>query len=110
MSNVPEGAQLSEDGNYYWDGEAWQPVQGGGADSGGGGGESGGGEGGGEVTAADLEPIGDTGTDPGDESKMTDQTKPYFVREGDPEEAGDEPDAVIDASTFAGPEGGGENG
>jgi acyl carrier protein len=24
--SVPEGAQLSEDGNYWWDGAAWQPV------------------------------------------------------------------------------------
>jgi hypothetical protein len=23
---VPEGAQLSEDGNYWWDGSDWQPV------------------------------------------------------------------------------------
>ena len=23
---VPDGATLSEDGYYYWDGEAWQPV------------------------------------------------------------------------------------
>ena len=30
MSNVPEGAQLSDDGNYWWDGNEWQPVQGGG--------------------------------------------------------------------------------
>ncbi len=26
MSSVPEGAQLSEDGLWYWDGAAWQPV------------------------------------------------------------------------------------
>lgn len=29
MSNVPEGAQLSDDGHWYWDGSAWQPVEGG---------------------------------------------------------------------------------
>jgi hypothetical protein len=23
---VPEGAQLSEDGSYWWDGSDWQPV------------------------------------------------------------------------------------
>jgi hypothetical protein len=23
---VPEGAQLSDDGYYWWDGEQWQPV------------------------------------------------------------------------------------
>ncbi|HEV8296011.1 MAG TPA: hypothetical protein VGQ20_01895 [Acidimicrobiales bacterium] len=27
MTNVPEGAQLSEDGNYWWDGYEWQLVQ-----------------------------------------------------------------------------------
>lgn len=29
MSNVPDGAQLSEDGNYWWDGTQWQSVHGG---------------------------------------------------------------------------------
>lgn len=28
----PEGSQLSPDGNYWWDGQAWQPVPGGPAD------------------------------------------------------------------------------
>jgi hypothetical protein len=27
MSNVPEGAQLSPDGYYWWDGNQWQPVE-----------------------------------------------------------------------------------
>jgi hypothetical protein len=27
---APAGAQLSDDGNYWWDGNAWQPVSGGG--------------------------------------------------------------------------------
>ena len=26
MSNVPEGAQLSEDGQWWWDGSQWQSV------------------------------------------------------------------------------------
>lgn len=26
MSNVPDGAQLSEDGQTWWDGQQWQPV------------------------------------------------------------------------------------
>ncbi len=34
MSNVPEGAQLSDDGQWYWDGSAWQAVTGGAAASG----------------------------------------------------------------------------
>jgi hypothetical protein len=44
MSNVPEGATLSEDGYYWWDGSQWQPVQhdgdaGPGGDGGGGNGQ-----------------------------------------------------------------------
>lgn len=39
MSNVPEGAQVSDDGQWWWDGQAWQPVtpasESGGAESGG---------------------------------------------------------------------------
>jgi hypothetical protein len=26
MTSVPEGAQISEDGNYWWDGTQWQLV------------------------------------------------------------------------------------
>ena len=26
MAPVPEGAQRSEDGYYWWDGAAWQPI------------------------------------------------------------------------------------
>jgi hypothetical protein len=26
MTEVPEGAQLSEDGQWWWDGQDWQPV------------------------------------------------------------------------------------
>jgi hypothetical protein len=26
MSNVPEGAQLSDDGHWWWDGQQWQQV------------------------------------------------------------------------------------
>ena len=32
MSNVPEGAPLSDDGQYYWDGSEWQAVEGGATD------------------------------------------------------------------------------
>jgi hypothetical protein len=28
MSNAPDGAQLSEDGHWWWDGAQWQPVDG----------------------------------------------------------------------------------
>jgi hypothetical protein len=26
MANIPEGALRSDDGQYWWDGENWQPV------------------------------------------------------------------------------------
>ena len=26
MAEVPEGAQLSDDGQWWWDGQDWQPV------------------------------------------------------------------------------------
>ena len=29
MSNVPEGAQVSDDGQWWWDGENWKAVEGG---------------------------------------------------------------------------------
>jgi hypothetical protein len=32
---VPEGAQLSDDGNYWWDGSEWQPTGNAGGDAGG---------------------------------------------------------------------------
>jgi hypothetical protein len=28
MSNVPDGAPLSEDGQWWWDGNDWQPIDG----------------------------------------------------------------------------------
>lgn len=43
MTNVPEGATLSDDGYYWWDGEQWQPVQQTGGDAGAG--DAGGGAG-----------------------------------------------------------------
>ena len=60
MSNVPDGAQLSEDGQWWWDGGNWQAVvQDGGGDggqSGGDGGQSGGD--GGDPRAAALAALG----------------------------------------------------
>lgn len=75
MSNVPEGAQLSDDGQYWWDGENWQAV-----------------EGAGEVTAEQLTPVGDSGVEPGDESLLTEELKPYFEPDYD---------SVEDDSTYA---------
>ena len=33
MTNVPHGAQVSEDGQWWWDGEKWQAVEGGASES-----------------------------------------------------------------------------
>jgi hypothetical protein len=51
---MPEGAQLSPDGNYWWDGNEWQPVAGGGGQAAGGqsGYDSGQGDGGANAAAA----------------------------------------------------------
>jgi hypothetical protein len=35
MPNMPEGSQLSDDGQWRWDGSDWQPASGVGVDSGG---------------------------------------------------------------------------
>jgi len=35
MSNVPDGATLSDDGQWWWDGENWQAVEGAGGSDGG---------------------------------------------------------------------------
>jgi hypothetical protein len=71
MSNMPEGAQLSDDGQWWWDGAQWQPVQGGGGQ-----GESG--QATPEVTAADLLAYNDTGAAPGDSSALKEEHKEYF--------------------------------
>ena len=42
MSNVPEGAQLSDDGQWWWDGQQWQLVDNANANSGSGDSGSGG--------------------------------------------------------------------
>jgi hypothetical protein len=34
MSNVPDGAQISDDGQWWWDGENWEAVENAGGDAG----------------------------------------------------------------------------
>jgi hypothetical protein len=83
MSNIPEGAQRSDDGQWWWDGSQWQPVEGaqgeGGQSPEGGQGE--GGQGQREVTAEDLMVYNDTGPEPGDDSSCTEEHKEYFKGE-----------------------------
>jgi hypothetical protein len=96
MSNVPEGAQLSEDGQWWWDGSQWQPVQGGQGDAGGGG-EA-------QVTGDDLMIYNDTGAEPGDDSQLKEEHKQYFQLDGDsaPDDySGSECDVAIDESAQA---------
>ena len=83
MSNVPEGAQLSDDGQYWWDGENWQLVEGANGNDN---------SNAGEVSAEQLTPVNDTSVEPGDENLIDEQLKPYF-----------EPnyDAVEDDYTYA---------
>ena len=104
MSNVPEGAQLSDDGQYWWDGENWQLVEGAAgagetAESESGGTESA------EVTADDLTPVNDTGVEPGDENLIDEKLKPYFEPDYDGIEddySYAEQDAVMDDSQATG--------
>ena len=75
MSNVPDGAQQSEDGRYWWDGENWQLVEGADGNENAGGNDN---STAGEVSADDLAPVNDTGVEPGDESLIDERLKPYF--------------------------------
>jgi hypothetical protein len=78
MSNVPDGAQLSDDGQWWWDGEQWQPVEGGSAAPGSGSSAAPPGDSDSEVTAEELQPVNDTGTEPGDENQLDERKKPFF--------------------------------
>lgn len=73
MTQIPEGAQVSDDGNYWWDGSQWQLVD----QAAGEVAETSGTEDAG-VTAEELEPVGDTGEEPGDESVLDDRLRAYF--------------------------------
>jgi hypothetical protein len=61
---VPEGAQLSEDGHYWWDGSEWKPVDGAAAAATNGGQT-------GDVTHAELAAIQS-------EDQIEERHKPYF--------------------------------
>ena len=107
MSNVPEGAQLSEDGQYYWDGTDWQLVEGAEGAAGTEGTEGAGGEGGGagDITAEELEPVGDSGAETGNEDLLDDRLRPYFEpsSEGvEDDESLAEVDATLDEDAFTG--------
>ena len=64
MSPVPEGAQRSEDGHYWWDGTEWKPVDGAAA------GATNGGQTG-DVTHEELAAIQS-------EDQIQERHKPYF--------------------------------
>ena len=78
MSNVPEGAQLSDDQQWWWDGENWQPVGGNDPNAAAGNQPDAAGGNAGEASQEELQAVNDNGTDPGDESKLDDKLKPYF--------------------------------
>ena len=96
MPEIPEGAQRSEDGQYWWDGTEWQPVEG--ADASGSGSEGAAGE----VRPEQLEPMADTGEEPGNEDALTEQTRPYFDGfDGDEDTSEAELAEALDDSEFA---------
>jgi hypothetical protein len=91
MEGIPEGAQLSEDGNYWWDGSEWQPVEGQSGQAG-------------EVTAEHLEPVGDIGAEPGSDELITEELKPYFQPDVDgiaDDDSEAELSEVLDDNEFA---------
>ncbi|HEY7628167.1 MAG TPA: hypothetical protein VH761_13920 [Ilumatobacteraceae bacterium] len=114
MSNVPEGAQLSEDGQWWWDGQQWQAVEGG---SGGAAPDSSGSgtppsDSTSEVTAEELQPINDTGTEPGDENQLDERKKPYFEPDydgaADDTSYAEQAETMDDSQATGGQAGGGE--
>lgn len=68
--SVPEGAQRSEDGHYWWDGADWQPVPADDPQAPGASGASG------EVTPEQLAQISS-------EDQIDDQLHPYFAPDYD---------------------------
>lgn len=105
MTEVPEGAERSEDGQYWWDGSAWQPVAGSSAEDpeGSGAAEEQ------EMTADELQPVGDTEPAAGSADLLTERLKPYFAPNGDDvpdDESGAEVAASLDEDEFSEPTGG----
>ena len=91
MPDMPEGAQLSEDGQWWWDGTEWQQVLADQAAS-----ER-------EVTGEDLMVYNDTGAEAGDDSQLREEHKPYFQSDGDtvPDDySSAECDSSIDESQY----------
>ena len=101
MTEIPADAPRSDDGNYWWDGDAWQPVEGAAAstsDT-----DSGSDSGSDEVTPEQLEPAADTGAEPGNEEALTEKTKPYFEAfDADEDAAEAEVAAALNEDDFAG--------
>lgn len=113
MSNVPDGAQLSEDGQWWWDGTQWQAVEGGSGTPP----ESGSSPGApadsnAEVTAEELQPVNDTGTEPGDENQLDERKKPYFEPDydgaADDTSYAEQAETMDDSQATGGQSGGGE--
>lgn len=82
MAPVPEGAQRSEDGHYWWDGSEWQQVPEDervaavAAAAGGGTADSGDSSGAGQISHEELAQITS-------EDQLDDRSKPYFQPDAD---------------------------
>jgi hypothetical protein len=92
MSNVPEGAQRSDDGRWWWDGSEWQPVPDDNANTNANDNSNA------DVTPEELQPVNDTGVDPGDDTKLDDRLRPYF--EPDVDNAPDDTSNAEQAETL----------
>jgi hypothetical protein len=105
MTGIPEGAQLSEDGSWWWDGQEWQPVPASaGSESGGAGDEGDVGQSA-EVTAEELQSVGDNEASPAPRDLLTARLMPYFQPNGDDvpdDDSGAELDAALDEDEFTG--------
>jgi hypothetical protein len=94
MATDEQGRQLSEDGYYYWDGSAWQPVQQAAASSGDASSSS-------QASEEEIRAVGDSGPEPA--QNVPDHLQHLF-QDGDPAGgAGNEVAAVLDEDQFTGP-------
>jgi hypothetical protein len=73
MSNVPDGAQLSDDGQWWWDGANWQPVNPGDGSS-----PAGDSDSTADITPEELQRVNDNNVEPGDENQLDERLRPYF--------------------------------
>lgn len=94
MAADEQGRELSDDGNYYWDGSAWQLVDRGTASSGDSPSSP-------QASEDEVRAVGDTSSGP---AQNVPEHLQYVFEDKDPQGgAGNEIAALLDDSTFTGP-------